>query len=260
MFSRAVLRLPAARALPTAAAVQVPGLSSMVARSFTTTGAPGHTFKRADRGIYGTAHVQTGNNVSFSQRKTKRRWLPNAQRVSLWSDILDTRVSVRATARMIRTIERAGGLDRWILHTPSAKLTSQFVLNLKKRILSAQSEQQAAAAAAAAEGVTVEAWLAAREQARLSKPLPAAPGVTEVLPGQEATVEGVMSAKANASGSGDVWMNMWDEDELAAPEAGSQRAWRTAGGRTLLLTPQEYSRRTRTMDAMRRKRTWRVGC
>lgn len=260
MFARAALRLPAPRALPAAAAAHVPGLLSPAARSFTTTGAPGHTFKRADRGIYGTAHVQTGNNVSFSQRKTKRRWLPNAQRVSLWSDVLGTRVSVRATARMIRTIERAGGLDRWILHTPSAKLTSQFVLSLKKRILSAQAEQQAAAAAAAAEGVTVEAWLAAREQARLSTPLPAAPGVTEVLPGQEATLQGAVAAKAGASSSGDVWMNMWDEDELAEPEAGTQRVWRTAGGRTLLLTPQEHSRRVRTMDAMRRKRTWRVSC
>jgi len=34
---------------------------------------------RADRGLYAGKEILFGNNVSHSQRKTRRRWLPNVQ-------------------------------------------------------------------------------------------------------------------------------------------------------------------------------------
>ena len=41
---------------------------------------------------------QSGNNVSHSQRKTRRRFLPNVQNVTLRSDILNQGVSLKVTA------------------------------------------------------------------------------------------------------------------------------------------------------------------
>ncbi len=59
--------------------------------------------------------VQTGNNVSHSQRKTRRRFLPNLQRVTLRSDKLERDFKFRVITRALRTIEVHGGLDNFLL-------------------------------------------------------------------------------------------------------------------------------------------------
>src|SRR3546814_5326432 len=50
--------------------------------------------------------VQTGNNVSHANNKTRRRFLPNLQEVSLMSDVLGTAVQMRLSTRAIRTVEK----------------------------------------------------------------------------------------------------------------------------------------------------------
>ena len=54
--------------------------------------------------------VQVGHNVSHSNIKTKRRFLPNLQRISVLSDTLGS-VRLRITAAAMRTIEHKGGID-----------------------------------------------------------------------------------------------------------------------------------------------------
>ena len=54
--------------------------------------------------------VQVGHNVSHSNIKTKRRFLPNLQTISLLSDTLGP-VRMRLSAAAIRTIEFKGGID-----------------------------------------------------------------------------------------------------------------------------------------------------
>ena len=66
--------------------------------------------------------VLVGNNVSHANNKTKRRFLPNLQVISLLSDALGKPVRLRLTSRGIKTVEHAGGLDAWLLKTPSARL------------------------------------------------------------------------------------------------------------------------------------------
>ena len=56
----------------------------------------------------------TGNNVSHANNKTKRRFLPNLQVVSLLSDALGDSIQMRLSTRGLRTIEASGGLDAWI--------------------------------------------------------------------------------------------------------------------------------------------------
>ena len=74
-----------------------------------------------------------GNNVSHANNKTKRRFLPNLQITSMLSDALGTPVRLRLSTRAIRTIEKNGGLDAYLLGMPDAKLPLEAV-RLKRRI------------------------------------------------------------------------------------------------------------------------------
>lgn len=69
--------------------------------------------------------VQTGNNVSHSNRKTRRRFMPNLQEVAIYSEILEAPVTLRITNNGLRTIEKNGGLDLYLLNTPKSKLTAE---------------------------------------------------------------------------------------------------------------------------------------
>lgn len=89
--------------------------------------------------------VLTGNNVSHANNKSRRRFLPNLQEVSVLSDILGTSISMRVTTRGLRTIEHNGGLDAYLLGTPNRSLTTEAMV-LKRRIQRAQAKKQAAAA------------------------------------------------------------------------------------------------------------------
>jgi large subunit ribosomal protein L28 len=79
--------------------------------------------------------VQVGHNVSHSNIKTKRRFLPNLQRTSVLSDTLG-RVRLRVTASAIRTIEHRGGIDAFLRDTPDRKLSPE-IRRLKRRMTAA---------------------------------------------------------------------------------------------------------------------------
>ncbi len=82
--------------------------------------------------------VMVGNNVSHAHNKTKRRFLPNLQVVSLASEELGASFSVRVSAHGLRTVEFKGGLDGFLLKTKNAKLTPSMK-KLKKKLLKKQS-------------------------------------------------------------------------------------------------------------------------
>ncbi len=88
--------------------------------------------------------VQTGNNVSHANNRTRRRFLPNLQDVSLMSDVLGTTVQLRLSTRAIRTVEKRGGIDAYLLSTSSEKLGTK-ARELKRRIKKAAEKQGAAA-------------------------------------------------------------------------------------------------------------------
>lgn len=66
--------------------------------------------------------VMTGNNVSHAMNKTRRRFLPNMQETSVYSEALKRWVSLRVTAAGLRTLEHKGGLDAWLTGTAKTKL------------------------------------------------------------------------------------------------------------------------------------------
>ena len=78
--------------------------------------------------------VMTGNNVSHANNKTKRRFLPNLNNVSLVSEKLDLTVRLKISANALRSVEHAGGLDNFLLKANDNNLSSK-AKRLKKKIL-----------------------------------------------------------------------------------------------------------------------------
>ena len=89
--------------------------------------------------------VQSGNNVSHAQNKTRRRFLPNLQTTKLYSDALGQMISLRLSANAIRTVEKNGGLDAFLLSRNDSKLPDEAV-RLKRRIEKAAARKAEAAA------------------------------------------------------------------------------------------------------------------
>ena len=88
--------------------------------------------------------VQAGNNVSHANNKSRRRFLPNLQVITVLSETLGG-VRLRLSTRAIRTIEHNGGLDAFLLSNNDSKLTVEG-LALKRRIERAQVKKEAKAA------------------------------------------------------------------------------------------------------------------
>jgi large subunit ribosomal protein L28 len=86
--------------------------------------------------------IQTGNNVSHANNRTRRRYLPNVQVRMLYSDVLG-RIRLRVTPAGLRTIEHNGGLDAFLLGTADAKLPAES-LKLKRRLEKALDKRAAA--------------------------------------------------------------------------------------------------------------------
>ncbi|KAH7382126.1 ribosomal L28 family-domain-containing protein [Pyrenochaeta sp. MPI-SDFR-AT-0127] len=73
-------------------------------------------FKQANKGLYGEQMIQFGNNVSEeTETKTRRNWKPNVLSKSLYSVALKKRIKLRITAKVLKTIDREGGLDEYLL-------------------------------------------------------------------------------------------------------------------------------------------------
>ncbi|MEE2998634.1 MAG: 50S ribosomal protein L28 [Pseudomonadota bacterium] len=89
--------------------------------------------------------VQTGNNVSHAHNKTRRRYLPNVQKMTLFSDAIG-KVTIKITTDALRSIEHKGGIDSYLLNTSNLKLAPEAV-KLKKRIKKAIAKKTASKAA-----------------------------------------------------------------------------------------------------------------
>ena len=78
--------------------------------------------------------VQTGNNVSHANNKTRRRYLPNLQEASLVSDAMGTIVRLRLSTHALRSIEHNGGIDAFLSKARTANLTLE-ARRLKRQIM-----------------------------------------------------------------------------------------------------------------------------
>jgi large subunit ribosomal protein L28 len=87
--------------------------------------------------------VLTGNLVSHSNHKTRRRFLPNLCQVTLLSDALGEGVRLRISANALRSVEHRGGLDAFLAKASDSEL-SQKARELKRKIAKATEASAAA--------------------------------------------------------------------------------------------------------------------
>ncbi|HSU99492.1 MAG TPA: 50S ribosomal protein L28 [Roseiarcus sp.] len=89
--------------------------------------------------------VQSGNKVSHSNRKTRKRFLPNLVQVTLSSDILERGVRLRVSAAALRSVEHRGGLDDFLVKADESELSADAV-KLKREIAKKRAEPKPEAA------------------------------------------------------------------------------------------------------------------
>ncbi|KAI0484045.1 hypothetical protein GGR56DRAFT_668642 [Xylariaceae sp. FL0804] len=82
---------------------------------------PFRTFKQRNEGLFGGASIQFGNSHAPLHgplkhgAKSPAVWRPNRHTRRLWSPALGAYLRVRATARVVKTVDAAGGIDEYLL-------------------------------------------------------------------------------------------------------------------------------------------------
>ena len=82
--------------------------------------------------ISGTG-VMSGNNVSHANNRTRRRFMPNLQVVSLFSEALNKFFKLRICSKTLRSVEHNGGLDSYLESARADELTPE-ALKIKKSV------------------------------------------------------------------------------------------------------------------------------
>jgi large subunit ribosomal protein L28 len=75
----------------------------------------------------------SGNNVSHANNKSRRRFLPNLQDVSLASETLGRTFRFRITNAALRTVDHRGGLDAFLAKAKDDELSAE-ALKVKREI------------------------------------------------------------------------------------------------------------------------------
>ena len=79
----------------------------------------------------------TGNNVSHANNKTKRRYLPNLNDVTLQSETQGRGFKMRITAAALRSVDQRGGLDAFLIKAKDTEL-SDNALKIKREVIKSQ--------------------------------------------------------------------------------------------------------------------------
>jgi large subunit ribosomal protein L28 len=79
-----------------------------------------------------------GHHVSHANNKTKRIFRPNLQTVSLASDVLGQEIRLKISMNALRSVDRSGGLDAFIMKCHDEVLSAR-ALKLKRLIAKKQA-------------------------------------------------------------------------------------------------------------------------
>ena len=67
----------------------------------------------------------SGNKVSHSNRKTRRRFLPNLKNISLFSNTLGVNINLKIATSTLRTINKYGNIDNFLTEYRFNKLSTK---------------------------------------------------------------------------------------------------------------------------------------
>lgn len=85
---------------------------------------PRRVYKQSNLGLYGNARIRFGNRITSEKwgTRVRRTFKPNVQRKRLWSKSLGVFVRCRVTTRVLKTIDRCGGIDEYVLGDKPARI------------------------------------------------------------------------------------------------------------------------------------------
>ncbi|QDS73576.1 hypothetical protein FKW77_001234 [Venturia effusa] len=84
---------------------------------------PSLWYKQSNFGLYGGQKIRSGNNVSKdSETKTRRKWRPNVRNRTLFSHALNKYIQIKVTTRVLRTIDKSGGLDEYLIKDKAGRI------------------------------------------------------------------------------------------------------------------------------------------
>jgi large subunit ribosomal protein L28 len=87
----------------------------------------------------------SGNKVSHSNRKSKRRFLPNLCELSFRSDTLGVDVNLRVSASTLRTVNKFGNIDNFLVNyrfNKMSDLAKKLRTKIKKKLISQNKLQE----------------------------------------------------------------------------------------------------------------------
>lgn len=88
--------------------------------------------------------VMSGNNVSHAKNRTRRKFLPNVQDTSVYSEALDSNIMIRVTPAGLRTIDHNGGFDKWLMSIAPTKMDVKL-RPVRKKVAKALEAKEAVA-------------------------------------------------------------------------------------------------------------------
>ena len=77
--------------------------------------------------------AMSGNNVSHAKNRTKRKFLPILNNITLTSEVLGRAFQLKVSASALRTIDKLGGLDTFLKKSADDNL-SPNAMKIKKDI------------------------------------------------------------------------------------------------------------------------------
>ncbi|TPW27311.1 50S ribosomal protein L28 [Pararhizobium mangrovi] len=91
--------------------------------------------------------IMSGNNVSHANNKSRRKFVPNLNHVTLMSEALGQRYRLRVSSAALRSVEHRGGLDAFLMKAKENELSMRARL-LKRQIAKKTAETGSSEAAA----------------------------------------------------------------------------------------------------------------
>ena len=129
---------------------------------------PSINYRRRDSGLYGATTIQYGNLVSEqNEHKSRRVWRPNVHKKKLWSNFLGRFVQVKVVTRVLRTIDKVGGLDEYLVGSDAPARIKELGVTgwkLRWRVMQTRGYKERAAAERRALGLPLRGWGAAEKE------------------------------------------------------------------------------------------------
>ncbi|KAF2666821.1 50S ribosomal protein L24, partial [Microthyrium microscopicum] len=81
-------------------------------------------YKQSNFGLYGGTRIRFGNQVTKGRwvKKSRRTWKPNVVRAGLYSEGLDEKLKLKVATKVMRAIDKFGGVDEYVLGNKSGRI------------------------------------------------------------------------------------------------------------------------------------------